>query len=197
MKRYYEKGEWEVLRRKNTKEKKKMGTMIYKFKRILSVFVLAALFAELPGFTSQAAGISEREESIEVEVLEAKVLDDLEWNSGIVPRTMLVDCMINVGRKSDGMHIDVMVGTVGTASVLGVKDIKIWKKNSKGKWELVAVSDGGECYNSAIGGVTITYANAVVGATYKITCVHYGDVNGMEECDNDSGEFVYNFPISP
>ncbi len=174
-----------------------MRAMINKFQRILSVLVLVVMFWGLPGFASQAAGTNATEEGIEVEVLEATVMENVEWDSGIVPRTMLVDCMINVGRKSDGMHIDVTVGTVGTASVLGVKDIKIWKKNSRGKWELVAISDGGEDYNTASSGVTITYANAVVGATYKITCVHYGDVNGMEECDNDTGEFVYNFPISP
>lgn len=174
-----------------------MKAMSYKLKKFLCMFVLAVLFAEVPGFVSEAAETSVTEESIEVEVLEAEVIEDVEGNPEIVPRTMLVDCMINVGRKSDGMHIDVIVGTVGTASVLGVKDIKIWKKNSYGRWDLVAISDGGESYNSASGGVTITYANAVFGATYKITCVHYGDVNGMEEYSNDSGEFVYNFPISP
>ena len=105
--------------------------------------------------------------------------------------------MISVGRKNDGMHIDITVGTVGTASVLGVKDIKIWKKNSRGKWDLVATSNGGEDYKCASTGVTITYANAVVGATYKISCVHYGDVNGMEEYTNETGEIIYNFPVSP
>ena len=174
-----------------------MKAMSYKLKKFLCMFVLAALFAEIPGFASQAAGTDAEEPSNEVEVLETHILDDVEWSSEISPCTMLINCMINVGRKSDGMHIDVIVGTVGTASVLGVKDIKIWKKNSYGRWDLVAISDGGESYNSASGGVTITYANAVFGATYKITCVHYGDVNGMEEYSNDSGEFVYNFPISP
>lgn len=174
-----------------------MRVMVHKLKKVLCVFVLMAVFADVFAFESQAAETSEAEESIEVEVLEAKVLENVEGNSGIAPQTMLVECMINVGRKSDGMHIDITVGTVGTASVLGVKDIKIWKKNSRGNWELVATSNGGEEYNSASSGVTIRYANAVVGATYKITCVHYGDVNGMEECDNDSGEFVYNFPIVP
>lgn len=174
-----------------------MGAMIYKVKKILCMFVLVALFAEVPGVVSQAAGADVAEEDMEVEVLEAKVMEDAEWSSEISPYTMLINCMINVGRKSDGMHIDVTVGTVGKASVLGVKDIKIWKKNSRGKWDLVATSEGGEAYNCSIGGVTLVYSNAVVGATYKITSVHYGDVTGMEECDNDTGEFVYNFPISP
>ena len=174
-----------------------MGTMINKLQKILGVLVMVAFFAEVPGFVSQAAETGETEKNIEVEVLEAKVIEEVEWNSEITPRTMLVDCMINVGRKSDGMHIDVTVGTVGTASVLGVKDIKIWKKNGYGKWDLVAISNGGESYNSASGGVTITYANAVVGATYKISSVHYGDVDGYIEGEIETGEFVYNFPISP
>lgn len=174
-----------------------MGAMINKFKKIISVFVLAVLFAEVPGFACQATGTDVEEPSTEIKVLEAQILDDVEWPSEISPYTMLINCMINVGRKSDGMHIDVTVGTVGTASVLGVKDIEIWKKNSRGKWELVAISSGGEWCDRGAGGVTITYSDAVVGATYKITCVHYGDVNGMEEYSNDSGEFVYNFPVSP
>lgn len=173
-----------------------MRRMIQRLQKILSVFVLAALLAEVPGLASQAAEANTTEEGIEVEVLEAEILENAE-PSEIRPYTMLINCMINVGRKSDGMHIDVTVETVGTASVIGVKDIKIWKKNSRGKWDLVAISSGGESYNCSVGGVSITYANAVVGATYKITCVHYGDVNGMEECDNDSGEFVYNFSVSP
>ena len=174
-----------------------MVAMINKLKRVLSMFVLATLLAEIPGFVSQAVETSTTEECIEVEVLEARVTEEAGETSGISPYTMLINCMINVGRKSDGMHIDFTVGTAGTASVLGIKDIKIWKKNSRGNWDLVAISEGGEAHNCATGGISLLYANAVVGATYKITCIHYGDVNGMEECDNDTGEFVYNFPISP
>lgn len=174
-----------------------MRRMIQRVQKILSVFVVAALLAEIPGLVSQAAETSTTEEGVEVEVLEAEILENAEWSSEVSPYTMLINCMINVGRKSDGMYIDVTVGTVGFASVLGVKDIKVWKKNNRGKWDLVAVSDGGEAYDCSIGGVSLKYANAVYGATYKITCVHYGDVNGMEEYSNDSGEFVYNFSVSP
>lgn len=173
-----------------------MRGIIQRLQKILSMFVVAVFLAEIPGLVSQAAGTDAAGEGIEVEVLEAEILENPE-PSEISPYTMLINCMINVGRKSDGMHIDITVETVGKASVLGVKDVKIWKKNSRGKWELVATSNGGESYNCLSGGVTITYANAVVGATYKITCVHYGDVNGMEEYSNDSGEFVYNFSVSP
>lgn len=91
------------------------------------------------------------------------------------------------------MHIDISTGVVGTASVLGVKDIKIWKKTWYGGWDLVATSSGGESYNRTLTGVSILYANAVKGATYKITCVHYGNVDGYIEGENDSGAFVFNF----
>ena len=173
-----------------------MRKIVQKVKRILSVLMIAALLTQVSGFNSYAAGAETEENDIEVEVLEAKIIEEGEWNSGISLYTMLVDCKIIVCRKDDGMCINLTVGTTKTASVLGVKDIKIWQKNSQGKWDLVATSNGGESYNCASGGVSVTYPNAVLGATYKITCVHYGDVNGMEEYSNDSGEFKYNFPIS-
>ena len=41
--------------------------------------------------------------------------------------------------------------------------------------------------------VCITYANAVKDATYRISCVHYADVNGYMEGTNDTGAFVYTY----
>ena len=172
-----------------------MKAKIYKLKRIMSALIIAALCMEMSVFVSYAAGTNETEESVEVEVLEAQIIEGAEWASGISPHTMLINCKVVVGRESDGMHIDITVGTTEKASVLGVKDIKIWKKNSKGKWDLVATSKGGASYNCSIGGVSITYANAVVGATYKISCVHYGDVDGWEEFASETSDFIYNFPI--
>lgn len=165
--------------------------------RILSVLTMTALLLGASGFTSMAAEIdipgNFTEEGGEVEVLEATVVDNEDLSSEISPYTMLSSCMISVGEESDGMHIGISTGTSGTASVLGVKDIKIWKKNSKGNWDLVAISSGGEATNRAIVSVNIVYANAVKYATYKITCVHYGNVDGYVEGANDSGEFVYDF----
>ena len=165
--------------------------------RILSVLTMVALLLGASGFTSMAAemDIPEKlsEGSGEVEVLEATVVVEDELSSGISPYTMLSSCMISVGEESDGMHIGISTGTSGTASVLGVKDIKIWKKNSKGNWDLVAYSDGGEAKNHSVMSVNLVYANAVKYATYKITCVHYGNVDGYVEGANDSGEFVYDF----
>ncbi|WP_276950656.1 hypothetical protein [Acetatifactor muris] len=165
--------------------------------RFLGVLLTVLLSVEASGFISMAAETDVLENAMDeyhdVVVLEAVVVEDLELSSGSSPYTMLADCMISVGEESDGMHIDISTGTVGTASVLGVKDIKIWKKNWYGGWDLVATSKGGESYNRSTTGVMIVYPGAVKGATYKITCVHYGNVNGYTEGENDSGEFVYDF----
>lgn len=168
-----------------------------KGQRFLSLFVTVVLAVGASGFVSMAAETDMLENAVEqnqnVEILEAIVVEDLDLSSEINPYTMLADCIISVGGDSKGMHIDISTGTVGTASVLGVKDIKIWKKTWYGGWDLVAVSSGGESSDRTLTGVTITYANAVKNATYKITCVHYGNVDGYTEFANDSGEFVFNF----
>lgn len=165
--------------------------------RFLGVLVTVVLSVEAFGFVSVAAETGALDQAMEdqqdVKVLKATVVEDIDLLPGISPYTMLADCIISVGEESDGMHIGISTGTVGTASVLGVKDVKIWKKNKYGNWDLVAISSGGEAYNRATMGVSIVYPDAVKGATYKITCVHYGNVNGYEEGENDSGAFVYDF----
>lgn len=175
----------------------KMKRAVKKMQKILGVLVMAALLAETPGFTSVAAAVDslpERSgENAEVEVLEARVIEDIDWSFGISPYTMLADCTIGVSGASDGMHIDISTGAVGLASVLGVKDVKIYKKTWYGGWDYVAYSSGGESKNCTTILVNILYENAVKDATYKITCIHYGDVNGYTEGSNDSGAFVYTY----
>lgn len=164
--------------------------------RILSAALALALAVGSPGFASQAAEAGdwpEAEEAAEVEALEAELMENPVWPSDVHARTMLTECIISVSGNDEAMCINIVTGSVGTASVLGVKDIKIYKKNWLGLWTLVATSSGGEGYNCSISGVSIKYANAVKDATYKITCIHYGDVDGYIEGENDSGAFVYSF----
>jgi len=165
--------------------------------RFLVGLVSAVLLVGSNGFTSMATDSDIPNDVAEVpglvEVLEATVVEDLELSSEINPYTMLADCIISVGEESDGMHIGISTATVGTSSVLGVKDVKIWKKTWYGGWDLVATSPGGESQNRSTMGISIVYKNAVKNATYKITCVHYGNVDGYTEFANDSGEFVFNF----
>ncbi len=176
------------------KKKKNVVTSGYRF---LSMLVVTALFAGLAKFSSFA--MEEKvftvglQECSEVEVLEATIINSFDLPSEIMPYTMLADCIITASGDSDGMHIDISTGSVGTASVLGVKDIKIYKKNWYGGWDLVAVCSGGESYNRVSMGLSILYENAVKDATYKITCIHYGDVDGYIEGENDSGPFVFTY----
>lgn len=166
-------------------------------KRFLSLVLMMTLLVGASRFTTNAAEMDAlgnvEEENVGIEVLKATVIEDLDLSSEASPYTMLADCIITVGEESDGMHIGISTGVVGTASVLGVKDVKIYKKNWRGNWELVAISSGGESQNRSTMGISIIYGNAVKGATYKITCIHYGNVDGYIEGENDSGAFVYDF----
>ena len=175
----------------------KMKKVIKGIQKILGVLVMVALLGETLGFTCKAAGASnlpeQCDENVQVEVLEATVIEDFDWSSGISPYTMLTDCTIGVSGARDGMHIDISTGAVGLASVLGIKDVKIYKKTWYGGWDYVAFSSGGEANNCTTMGINILYENAVKDATYKITCVHYGNVDGYTEGSNDSGAFVFTY----
>ena len=185
---------------KNSKEKKEMGKMkkvVKRMKKVLGILVMTVVFVETLGFTSVVAEagslVEQGNENAEVEVLEATVIEDFDLSSGISPYTMLRDCTIGVSGASDGMHIDISTGVAGTASVLGIKDVKIYKKTWYGGWDYVAFSSGGEAKNCGTMLINILYANAVKDATYKITCVHYGNVDGYIEGSNDSGAFVFTY----
>ncbi len=164
---------------------------------ILGALIMSILLASTYVIISKAADSSEPPGSTEevgaVMVLEATVVEGFDWSQGISPYTMLTDCMISVSGDSEGMHIGIATGVVGIGSVLGVKDVKIYKKGWFGIWDLVATSSGGESYDRSTMGISILYPEAVKDATYKITCIHYGNVNGYTEYENDSGAFVYSF----
>lgn len=171
-----------------------------KVQKILSVVVTAVLLAGAPELTSLAAEAGNgaaiggtNEEGNEIEVLEAEVSANVEWPSEISPYTTMANCLINVVSDSEGMHIGIFTGVVGTASVIGVKDIKIQKKNWLGLWITVATSSGGESYDSSTSSVSILYENAEKDATYRILCVHYGNVDGYRELEHDSGSFVHTY----
>ena len=158
---------------------------------MMSIAVMAALLAGNFQMISQAA----EKEDVAImdetpEVLEAKIIaveDDI-----IMPYTSLAQCIISISGHDDGMYIDITTGSVGRASVIGIKDIKIERKFWYG-WSLVATCSGCESYDHSMVGICITYDNAVKDATYRITCVHYADVDGYTEGVNDTGAFVYTY----
>lgn len=181
-----------------TKEKRGMKRMkkVTKVGRQFLYGMVAAVFLTGSiGFTSFASGVERTAEIAEegIEVLEATIVDEINLPSGTNPYTMLANCIISVTGDDEGMHIGISSGVVGTGSVVGVKDIKVQKKNWLGIWSTVAVCSGGESYNCGTMGINILYANAERGATYRILCVHYGDVDGYTETENNSGAFVFDF----
>ena len=171
-----------------------------KVRKVTQVFLsmaMAVLLAGIASFSSVAAetnvltdGI---EEEGEIEVLYATLIEDDIPSFEVSPYTMLADCIIGVSCASDGMHIDISTGVVGTGSVLGVKDVKIQKKTWYGGWKTVAVSEGREAYDRGTMGISLLYENAEKGATYRISCIHYGDVNGYTEYENVTGDIVFTY----
>lgn len=175
---------------------KKMRKVVRKWQKFLGMVVMIVLLAgffQITSFAETKITLPNNVEEIDIEVLKATLIEDIDVSTGICPYTMLADCIIGVSGASDGMHIDISTGTVGIASVLGVKDVKIYKKTWYGGWDLVAVCSGGESYDRGSMGISILYENAVKDAKYKITCIHYGDVNGYIEGENDSGEFTFTY----
>ena len=175
----------------------KQEKRVWKVKQVILSLVMAVLIAGTVGFSCMAAEADAltdgSEEENEVEVLYATLIEEIEPSSGISHYTMLADCIIGVSCDSDGMHIDISTGTVGISSVIGVKDVKIQKKTWYGGWKTVAVSDGREATDRGTMGISLLYENAEKGATYRISCIHYGDVNGYTEIENVTGEIVFTY----
>lgn len=162
-----------------------------KIQLVISLALTAMFLACVP-CTEVAAAETNVVDVDKVEVLEATVyeLPGDQINVGL--RTMLAQCIISVSSSSEGMLVDITTGATGIASVIGVKDIKIQKKVWYG-WSTVAVSSGGEANDCASMGCSVLYTGAVKGETYRVTCVHYADVDGYEEGENNTGEFVFTY----
>lgn len=94
--------------------------------------------------------------------------------------TTFIDTSIDISFSADGMFVAIHTDMSKTASVVGAKDIEIQKKGLFG-WTTVATSSGGEAYN--VGGcvVSFTYTGAEYEEIYRVTCTHYGDVDGYRE----------------
>ena len=117
----------------------------------------------------------------------------VESESGIAPiATRFCDASITVSRGSEGMEVTIVTLTDETASVIGVKDVKIKHKVWWG-WETVATSSGGFLYNSSGISCSLVYKGAVQGDTYKISCVHYAEIDGYHELPSETTDFIYNF----
>ena len=93
--------------------------------------------------------------------------------------TTFIDTSITIGYDEEGMHVAITTDLNGVGSVVGAKDIKVQIKNGS-SWTTVATSTGG--VTNATGCIiNVTYPDAVKGETYRVTCIHYGNVDEYRE----------------
>ena len=157
-------------------------------KKVLNVVLVMALM-----LTSFNLNVFAQEE-MQIEQLECQVRE-LETVSDVSARsTTFVDTTITTGYDSDGMHVTIVTCMNQIASVVGIKDIKIQVQNGN-EWVTVAVSSGGELNNTRSCAVDLNYTGVVVGYTYRVTCVHYGDVDGYRELYHETDGFKCQYQL--
>ena len=156
--------------------------------------VIALLFAVLfvlnaPAYEVKAA------ESISTHIKELPctiiAVNELQEDS-FTRATTFSDARINVSCSSAGMSITIFTNETKQASVIGVKDIVIERKVGFW-WETVATASGDEVYNATGCALNLTYADAVYDETYRISCVHYADVDGYRELEHTTGNIIFTY----
>lgn len=161
--------------------------------RIIGLVLAAVLMAYMPGLHVMAAeSITEND----VEVLQGELMDEIpkayySVNDNL-RATTFTNAEIIAGFSSNGMLIEFVTSTSKNASTIGVKNIVIQKKEWYG-WKTVATAEGGGETNSSLTGYQVLYKGAVKGATYRVTCTHYADVDGYRELDATSGDLVCDY----
>lgn len=168
--------------------------VLRKVRRVISL-VLVALFLVNASYLDVTAAESEPEviEYMEAEVREMTAEELAEI---LNTKTALSGCTISITRQTTGMQIQIYTATTQLAPVIGVKDIKVEQKVWYG-WKTVATGNGGELYDTAGMTCTVTFTGAEVGENYRVSCVHYADldydgVTQYTELTNNTGEFTYN-----
>lgn len=126
-------------------------------------------------------------EVVELESTVTAVYDSL--SQGIQPRsTTFLDTSITIGYDEEGMHVAICTDLNGVGSVVGAKDINVQIKNGS-SWTTVATSAGGGVTDATGCIISFTYADAVKGETYRVTCIHYGNVDEYRELYHESEGF--------
>lgn len=130
-------------------------------------------------------------EDLDIVELEASVSAiNSQFGLYVQPRsTTFIDTTILIAFNENGMDVVIYTDVGATASVVGVKDIKVQKKGLFG-WTTVATSAGAETYN--VGGCTVsfTYTGAEYEEIYRVTCTHYGQVDEYRELYHETEGFT-------
>ena len=163
-----------------------------KSRRIVA-FVLAMLFTFSMPVQNVCAEEAYNTEDATIEVTVTNKTPEYNLLGVIRPQTTMFDCEIILAFKMDeGLCMTFTTSCAGTASVIGVKDIKVQQKMWYG-WKTVLTSDGAENYNEPIFAAGLKYPDAIKDRTYRVICTHYADVDGYEEVVNDTGAFKFTY----
>lgn len=149
-------------------------------KKIVTFMMVLICAVSIPGQGAQAATIED-----------TMINQDYD-TFGNNPITTMYDCDITMAFRTEGLVMTFSTASLGTASVIGVKDIKVQQKMWYG-WKTVLTSPGAENQDQSIFACTVTYSEAVKGKTYRVLCTHYANVDVYEEFENDTGAFKFTY----
>lgn len=157
-------------------------------KRIVA-FIMAVAFAlSIPVQGVQAEEVHKDSTSMPTVIT---VAQEQEYDTfGVQPITTMYDCEIIMAFTTEGLKLDFSTACLGTASVIGVKDIKVQQKMWYG-WKTVLTSVGAENQNGSVFSCNLTYEGAENNKTYRVICTHYANVDVYEEFVNDTGAFKF------
>lgn len=160
--------------------------------RVMGMALAAALLFGIP--CSKAAAAEEEPQKREPVKLELTVYELQEdfLEDRPTPRTMLIDCSVTFTSKSKGLCVDITTDATRMASVLGTKDIVLEEKTLLG-WVTVGIGDGYEVYNRSTSGCSFVYEDAVYNKKYRVSCTHYGNVDGYTEVAQTTDAYTYSY----
>ncbi len=161
---------------------------------LCAVLMASVLFVGMEGLFIEAYAAEDGSSTSKVDVIEATLMEmpqDVRVNPNT--RTVLASCTITYGMSSSGLHVEITTACAnGSASSLGVKDVKIQKKVWWG-WDTIATSSGGQDTNCHEVGIQFDYAGVEVGQTYRISCVHYGTYDVYTDLYNETSAFEFRY----
>lgn len=150
-------------------------------KGILGVILSVVLSFQIMGLTVMAAENPDEKTSIVVtEDLSIREYPQIDATYGtmMISSDGFVSANIFLSYDSNGLLAQFSTAMTKQASVVGVRDIKIYQSVWYG-WKEVGKSGGGYATNIEVYACGVTYTGASAGETYKASCVHYATIDGV------------------
>lgn len=157
---------------------------------VLSLALAAMLLVAVPGVEALAA---EEIVTVSPDVVEMEeFMTEVESKPGISLYATILTSNFGISFSSYCITMSISPQANRTASVVGVKNIKLQKKVWYG-WDVVATGAGGEVYNATSMYWNGYYYSPEYGATYKVTYTIYANVDGYAEADIEKGNYVCSY----